>query len=131
MSNNRRSIAGMCCFWNHGECLLPLSSVLSWRSCTTQTIERFILVKAQNQNKMHTNVSLLLIYKHWWTLLVLMERKKIYMRVDSTSEMLNRSSTTRLSKHMREICKFLYLFTPVKNLGTDYIVLSIFICILT
>ncbi len=65
----------MCCFWNHGECLLPLSSVLSWRSCTTQTIERFVLVKAQNQNKMHTNVSLLLIYKHWWTLLVLMERK--------------------------------------------------------
>ncbi len=79
----------MYCFWNHGECLLPLLSVLSWRSCTTQTIERFVLVKAQNQNKMHTNVSLLLIYNHWWTLLVLMERKKkIYMRVDSNTRPL-------------------------------------------
>lgn len=53
------------------------------------------------------------------------------MRVDQNPEMLDKSSTARLSKHTSETCEFMYLFTAVKNLGTNYIVLLIFIFILT
>ncbi len=45
----------MCCFWNHAERFSPVRSI-------------------ETTNKMHTNISLPLIYNHWWTHLVLITK---------------------------------------------------------
>ncbi len=70
--NKRRSDAEMYCFWNHAECSLLLSVM----TAHAQTSASVPFVPLKPQNKMHTNMSLPLIYNHWWTHSVLITKKK-------------------------------------------------------
>ncbi len=70
--NKRRSDAEMCCFWNHPECSLLLLSVTAVRAQTSASVP---FVSFKTQNKMHTNMSLPLIYNHWGKHLVLITKK--------------------------------------------------------
>ncbi len=69
--NKRRSDAEMYCIWNQAECSLLLSVMMAH----AQTSASVPFVPLKPQNKMHTNVSLPLIYNHWWTHSVLITKK--------------------------------------------------------
>ncbi len=74
----RRSEAEMCCFWNHAECWL----LLLLTAARAQTSASVPFISSKPQNKMHTNMSLPLIYNHWWTHLVLITKKPKHRRCD-------------------------------------------------
>ncbi len=62
--------------------------------------------------------------------LVLMREKKKKLhkgREPRTSEMLDTVSTTKPLMDTNVLCKFMYLFSTVKNLGTNCILLLIYI----
>ncbi len=78
--NKRRSDAEMYCFWNHAECSLLLSVM----TAHAQTSASVPFVPLKPQNKMHTNMSLPLIYNHWWTHSVLITKKTEYVTISTT-----------------------------------------------
>ncbi len=83
--------------------------------------------KSTKQNA-HNRVLALVIQSLMNTTFVLMRKKKLYKGVlePGTSKCFDKSAITRLSKNTN-IFKCIYLFTAVKTLSNNYIVLLIFL----
>ncbi len=88
----------MCCFWNHAECSFLLLSVMTARAQMSASVP-FDPLKPQN--KMHTNMSLPLIYNHWWTHLVLITKKQTEDVTCFTISTTEYYSTHKLSAELR------------------------------